>query len=97
MLRNHSRGANRKLADVAAAVVAGHRLLPKVPQPLPAPLTARSRAVMARKDRVQPVVTEHWERLLERSFRIPRAVGCRSPDAPADFRLHAKGAARVPT
>jgi AmiR/NasT family two-component response regulator len=32
MLRNHSRGANRKLADVAAAVVDGHRLLPKQPK-----------------------------------------------------------------
>jgi response regulator NasT len=31
MLRDHSRGANLKLADVAAAVVDGHRLLPKQP------------------------------------------------------------------
>ncbi len=31
MLRNHSRSSNRKLADVAAAVVDGHRLLPTVP------------------------------------------------------------------
>jgi AmiR/NasT family two-component response regulator len=31
MLRDHSRDANRKLADVAAAVVDGHRLLPKQP------------------------------------------------------------------
>src|SRR5215218_5923003 len=31
MLRNHSRDANRKLSDVAAAVVDGHRLLPKQP------------------------------------------------------------------
>ncbi|HEY6726551.1 MAG TPA: ANTAR domain-containing protein, partial [Polyangiaceae bacterium] len=29
MMRNHSRSANRKLADVAAAVVDSHRLLPK--------------------------------------------------------------------
>jgi response regulator NasT len=29
MLRDHSRRANSKLADVAAAVVEGHRLLPK--------------------------------------------------------------------
>ena len=29
MLRNHSRGANRKLVDIAAAVVDGHALLPK--------------------------------------------------------------------
>jgi response regulator NasT len=31
MLRDHSRTANRKLVDVAAAVVDGHRLLPKQP------------------------------------------------------------------
>jgi len=31
MLRDHSRGANRKLAAVAAAVVDDHRLLPKQP------------------------------------------------------------------
>src|SRR5215204_7285836 len=31
MLRDHSRDANRKLFDVAAAVVDGHRLLPKQP------------------------------------------------------------------
>jgi AmiR/NasT family two-component response regulator len=31
MLRDHSRDANRKLTDVAAAVVDGHRLLPKYP------------------------------------------------------------------
>jgi len=32
MMRNHSRSGNRKLADVAAAVVDGHRLLPKRPK-----------------------------------------------------------------
>jgi AmiR/NasT family two-component response regulator len=32
MMRHHSRSANRKLADVAAAVVDSHRLLPKRPQ-----------------------------------------------------------------
>src|SRR5215218_3487445 len=31
MLRNESRDANRKLIDIAAAVVDGHRLLPKHP------------------------------------------------------------------
>ncbi len=31
MLRDHSRAANRKLVDVATAVVDGHRLLPKQP------------------------------------------------------------------
>ena len=31
MLRDHSRVGNRKLVDVAAAVVDGHRLLPKQP------------------------------------------------------------------
>jgi two-component system, response regulator / RNA-binding antiterminator len=31
MLRDHSRDANRKLIDVATAVVDGHRLLPKQP------------------------------------------------------------------
>ena len=29
MLREHSRSANRKLVDIASAVVDGHRLLPK--------------------------------------------------------------------
>jgi AmiR/NasT family two-component response regulator len=33
MLREHSRKGNRKLLDVAAAVVDGHRLLPKEPRP----------------------------------------------------------------
>jgi AmiR/NasT family two-component response regulator len=32
MLRDHSRSSNRKLVDVASAVVDGHRLLPKQPQ-----------------------------------------------------------------
>jgi response regulator NasT len=32
LLRDHSRRANLKLADVAAAVVDGHRLLPKQPE-----------------------------------------------------------------
>jgi AmiR/NasT family two-component response regulator len=36
MLREHSRTANRKLIDLAAAVVDGHRLLPKNPQTPPA-------------------------------------------------------------
>jgi len=31
MLRDHSRSGNRKLVDVATAVVDGHRLLPKLP------------------------------------------------------------------
>ena len=31
MLREHSRSTNRKLVDVASAVVDGHRLLPKAP------------------------------------------------------------------
>jgi AmiR/NasT family two-component response regulator len=31
MLRDHSRSTNRKLVDVASAVVDGHRLLPKEP------------------------------------------------------------------
>jgi AmiR/NasT family two-component response regulator len=37
MLREHSRSANRKLVDVASAVVDGHRLLPKQSQS-PAPM-----------------------------------------------------------
>jgi len=32
MLRERSRSDNRKLIDLAAAVVDGHRLLPKQPQ-----------------------------------------------------------------
>jgi AmiR/NasT family two-component response regulator len=32
MLRDHARTANRKLVDVAAAIVDGHRLLPKQPR-----------------------------------------------------------------
>ena len=32
LLREHSRIANRKLVDVATAVVDGHRLLPKDPR-----------------------------------------------------------------
>jgi AmiR/NasT family two-component response regulator len=36
MLRNQSRTANRKLIDVAAAVVDGHLLLPKNPETSPA-------------------------------------------------------------
>ena len=33
MLRDHSRDANRKLVDIAVAVVDGHRLLPKSDEP----------------------------------------------------------------
>jgi AmiR/NasT family two-component response regulator len=32
LLREQSRSSNRKLVDVASAVVDGHRLLPKEPQ-----------------------------------------------------------------
>jgi AmiR/NasT family two-component response regulator len=35
MLRDHSRAANRKLVDIASAVVDGHRLLPKADQAPP--------------------------------------------------------------
>jgi AmiR/NasT family two-component response regulator len=35
MLREHSRSTNRKLVDVASAVVDGHALLPKLPERLP--------------------------------------------------------------
>jgi AmiR/NasT family two-component response regulator len=35
MLRDHSGDANRKLVDVASAVVDGHRLLPNQPQAPP--------------------------------------------------------------
>ena len=35
LLREHSRIDNRKLIDLATAVVDGHRLLPKQPQPPP--------------------------------------------------------------
>jgi AmiR/NasT family two-component response regulator len=35
MLREHSRSTNRKLVDVACAVVDGHRLLPKQPAATP--------------------------------------------------------------
>jgi response regulator NasT len=37
MLREHSRDHNRKLIDLAAAVVDGHRLLPRQPQAPPGP------------------------------------------------------------
>jgi AmiR/NasT family two-component response regulator len=37
MLREHSRIDNRRLIDLATAVVDGHRLLPKEPQAPPAP------------------------------------------------------------
>jgi response regulator NasT len=37
MLRDHSRSTNRKLVDVASAVVDGHALLPKVPAAPAAP------------------------------------------------------------
>jgi AmiR/NasT family two-component response regulator len=36
LLREHARSTNRKVVDVASAVVDGHRLLPKQPHP-PAP------------------------------------------------------------
>jgi AmiR/NasT family two-component response regulator len=35
LLRDHARAGNRKLADIAAAVVDGHRLLPTQPQAPP--------------------------------------------------------------
>jgi len=35
MLRDHARAANRKLVDIAAAVVDGHALLPKQSQASP--------------------------------------------------------------
>jgi AmiR/NasT family two-component response regulator len=37
MLRDHSRSTNRKLVDIASAVVDGHRLLPKVADGVPSP------------------------------------------------------------
>jgi len=35
LLREHSRTTDRKIIDLAAAIVDGHRLLPKQPQPPP--------------------------------------------------------------
>jgi len=35
MLRGHARSSNRKLVDIAAAVVDGHALLPAAPEPRP--------------------------------------------------------------
>jgi AmiR/NasT family two-component response regulator len=40
LLREHSRATNRKLLDLAAAVVDGHRLLPKAPSPPQPPPSA---------------------------------------------------------
>jgi response regulator NasT len=37
LLREHSRSTNRKVVDVASAVLDGHRLLPKLPHS-PAPM-----------------------------------------------------------
>jgi AmiR/NasT family two-component response regulator len=37
LLREHSRVDNRKLIDLATAIVDGHRLLPKQPQAPPQP------------------------------------------------------------
>jgi len=37
MMRSHSRSTNRKLVDIASAVVDGHRLLPKQPAAPPSP------------------------------------------------------------
>jgi AmiR/NasT family two-component response regulator len=37
MLREHSRTQNRKLVDLANAIIDGHRLLPKEPPPEPQP------------------------------------------------------------
>jgi AmiR/NasT family two-component response regulator len=37
MLREHSRSTNRKLVDIASAVVDGHGLLPKLSTPSAAP------------------------------------------------------------
>jgi AmiR/NasT family two-component response regulator len=37
LLREHSRASNRKLIDLATAVVAGHQLLPKQPHAPPPP------------------------------------------------------------
>ena len=41
MLRDHARSTNRKLVDVASAVVDGHRLLPKQPDSR-APISVRA-------------------------------------------------------
>ena len=40
MLRDHSRDANRKLFDIAVAVVDGHRLLPKSDEPSRGPASS---------------------------------------------------------
>jgi AmiR/NasT family two-component response regulator len=42
MLRDHSRASNLRLVDLATAVVDGHRLLPKQPQPHGERLRSRS-------------------------------------------------------
>jgi AmiR/NasT family two-component response regulator len=43
LLRQHSRASNRKLVDLATAVVDGHRLLPRQPQAPPRPDRSRAR------------------------------------------------------
>ena len=58
MLREHSRSTNRKLVDIASAVVDGHRLLPKV-----ATESKRERCRVRQRDRdsrfVAPVTRAH--------------------------------------
>ena len=50
MLREHSRSTNRKLVDIASAVVDGHRLLPKKPS------AAHTRALSVRFPLSEPVL-----------------------------------------
>ena len=54
MLRDQSRRANTKLADVAAAVVEGHRLLPKQPDVLPNRALVLRAATRQRRPSLKP-------------------------------------------
>ena len=69
MLRERSRVDNRKLIDLVAAVVDGHRLLPKQPQAPPQPLTRQASAQSgrgeARANRVPASAEQEpsWSRL----------------------------------
>ena len=55
LLREHSRSANRKLVDIASAVVDGHRLLPKQPS-----RTRRQRDVEAFSRRGAHAPNRRW-------------------------------------
>ena len=93
MLRDHSRDANRKLFDVAAAVVDGHRLLPKHPDAPPRPGILSH---VIQRERQRPATISHCTSSPLTGSSRPGRRRPRSRSRPAESRHSSRHRATLP-